>query len=177
MPKLLLNALCVLPFAIAAYLVTGSPLALIAFIGMLGIATGHGQYFSIQQKTIAPEKVDFIVRVLFDYPVNIAQFFLRGCTDWKLILETDPRVKGRSISYYGFAKLRWRNAFGMFVTGSMVGLPAFIVCMSFDHKAAILLFLTGFVKAAAYRFAPDTEAAEWFNGFGRTMLCGLAVCV
>lgn len=157
LPKLVLNALCVLPFVLATGLITFSPFCVIAFLGMFGIATGHGQYFSMGEKTISPEKVDPLVRLFFGI---------------------DPRTQGRLISYYGFAKLRWRNSFGMFIIGSMVGLPASLICAYLNEpKAAILLSLTGVVKAAAYRFSPHNEAAEWFNGFFRTMLCGLAVAV
>jgi hypothetical protein len=156
LPRVPLALLCTLPFAVVCAIMTLSPFAVLAFLGAFGITTGHGQYLSITDKKILPEKLDFIVRLFFG---------------------KDPRTDFRLVSYYGIQKLRWRNAFGMFVTGSVVGLPASIVCMSFDHKAAILLSLTGVVKAFAYRITDDTEASEWMNGFFRTLLCGLAVMV
>ena len=120
-------------------------------LGALGIATGHGQYLSVQQKTLSPEKVDPIVSLFFDH---------------------DPRASGRLISWYGYSRLRWRNAFGMFITGALAGFPPFLVCASQYAPSSLLFLLFGPAKALAYSVTHNTEISEWLNGGIRGLICG-----
>lgn len=137
--------------------------SLLAYAGVIGIATGHGQYFLARTvKHISPERLDFIVRLFFGQ---------------------DPRTKytqkdniEAAIAAYGNNRLYWRCVFGMFVTGSFVGLPAVIISLCFGaFTPALWLSLTGVVKALAYMTGyalfKNTESAEYINGAGRNVLC------
>lgn len=134
--------------------------ALLAYLGAIGLATGHGQYFpSLTIKYIKPQGVDFIV---------------------KLFYGTDPRTVNGDADVYGMKKLARRARFGMFVTGTLVGLPACIIALCFGAFVPALLFsLTGVVKAFAYsigyKYFKSTEIAEYVNGGGRNLLCLIAI--
>jgi len=140
--------------------------ALFAYLGVAGIATGHGQYFLDRTaKFIKPQGVDPFVVLFFG---------------------SDPRTERlknyhHGIKQYGEIKLYWRNVFGMFVTGSLVGVPAFLVAMVFGQYAGALFLLTGVVKALAYmvgyKFWKKTEPAEYINGGGRNVICLLIIAL
>jgi len=138
--------------------------ALIAYLGVLGIATGHGQYFpdSVEKYT-DPQGVDPLVRLFFG---------------------KDPRTKHQAnyrlaMLDYGMTKLYWRNAFGMFVTGSLVGIPAFVLSTAFGQPAGFLFLATGLVKSLAYMVGDkvwkNTESAEYINGGLRNLICLIVI--
>lgn len=149
--------------------------SLLAGVGAFGIATGHGSYF-LARTIIAtePERLDFIVRLFFGEDPRSAYKFehLRGNEHYSL---TDTAAIDADMKQYGMTKLYWRGAFGMFVTGTLVGLPGVLLCLYFGAwLPALLLSLTGVVKAAAYVIAYElwesTEPAEYGNGGARTAL-------
>lgn len=152
--------------------------SLAAFCGTLGLATGHGQYFLDRNiKAIYPERVDFIVRLFFGQDPRT--------------LDTSPQddydlFKDR-VELYGMTKLYWRNVFGMFCTGSLVGLFTAIIFLSYGHfLPALIISLTGAVKALSYMIGEagrslnfktgiehlewGSEVSEFLNGFLRTTL-------
>lgn len=136
-------------------------------LSILGIVTGHGQYFLQRQwKRINPERLDFIVQWFFGKDPRTLEF-----------VPLDPET-GEIEALY------WRNVFGMFVTGLAVGLPAVVVLLfSGAYFPAILLSLTGVAKAGAYMIAHkiggahENPIAEALNGGFRSWLCALAFLV
>jgi len=150
--------------------------ALFAYTGVVGIATGHGQYF-LARKLVGQkehkERVDPIVSLFFG-------------KDWRANFHHEHKFTKEEKQYYENnvkAKLYWRCVFGMFMTGSLVGLPAAIVSIVFgQYLIAGVFALTGVVKAAAYVFGcelkratskrvKETEIAEYANGGLRNVLC------
>ena len=145
--------------------------SLAAYLGVVGIATGHGQYFpSMVIKAIAPERVDFIVRLFFGEDPRTAERYkaLRG------VLNADIPELYLVVNAYGRDRLFKRCAFGMFVNGTLVGLPAFILSMFFGQFYGALFLLTGVVKSVSYmvgwKVFKNTESAEYLNGAGRNAL-------
>lgn len=148
------NLLSMLPFVFVC-MATAGPYGLLALIGMFGIATGHGQYFlSLALQQCKPEYFDFIIKPLFgDDPRTLPSY-----------------VKGTPV----LGNLYERCLFGMFVTGSIVGIPAAIVCISSGNILGVALLLTGLAKAASYlvcdKLNLGSERAEYLNGALRTLL-------
>lgn len=149
--------------------------------GVAGIATGHGQYFlATVVKAISPEFFDFLVRPLFGKdPRTKEEYKAYRDDEWH---KAPQEIKDKihlEMQDYGMEKLYWRCVFGMFVTGSIVGLPAFILAMIFGKLWGTLYLLTGVVKAIAYmlgyKFWRSTEPAEYINGGGRHFLCLLVI--
>lgn len=143
--------------------------ALAAYLGVIGIAVGHGQYFLNRQLVghrNDTEGVDFIVRSVFG-------------KDWRVNMDKDHEfTEAEEKHYYEniYPKLYWRNVFGMFLTGWLVGLPAAILSIYYGEYAFAAIFsLTGPVKAlaymAAYRINNSTELAEYINGALRNVIC------
>lgn len=154
--------------------------SLLALLGTFGIATGHGQYFpSLKVKALKPEYFDFIVKPLFgqdprshrDYKPIRGMSLKEGSEQYE---ELHTRMKS-----YGINKLYWRNVFGMFITGALVGLPAAALGFIFAQPLTYLFLLTGLVKSVAYivgeKFFNGTEAAEYINGGLRYLLCLLVL--
>lgn len=138
--------------------------ALGAYIGVAGIATGHGQYFLARAwKKIEPEFFDPIVSLFFGPDIRTTPDF-------------DPQTTHPKHE----KKLYWRCVFGMFVTGTIVGLPAFAISMAFGQALGALFLLTGVVKALSYIIGwevfKSTVPAEYMNGGGRNIIC-LAVII
>lgn len=165
-------------FFIIACIPFASDWAVLAYIGVAGIATGHGSYFpSRAVKAVAPEFFDFIVRPLFGSdPRAVAIFFEYRDDNWRSDLAMIPGEVKAAMNKYGMKKLYWRNAFGMLVTGTLVGLPAAILAAYFGEYLFMVLFLlTGASKSVAYLTGDflfkNTESAEWINGGLRTALC------
>jgi len=149
--------------------------AVLAYIGVAGIATGHGLYWlSRTVKYTTPERLDFFLRPFFgaDPRTNIA-------------LKNAPVADVQAaMQTYGLKKLYWRCAAGMFVTGTLVGLPALVLALVYgEWIAAVCFAATGIVKALAYMtgyaiFGPttrETEFAEYANGAARNALCLTAI--
>jgi len=175
-PELLERILCISSFTIVCCLSYGW-WGLCSLIGILGIATGHGQYFLERMlKAISPERVDFIVRLFFG-------------VDYRTTLNKNFAISATSAEYYIqriYPKLYWRCVLGMFLTGLLVGLPSAIVAACHgDFLIACLFLLTGPIKSISYmvgwhykdlfklkHLEKDTEKAEFLNGFLRTLLCG-----
>ena len=140
--------------------------ALLAYAGVVGIATGHGQYFlSIAVKFIKAQGVDPFIKLFFGADPRTSIKFKK--------MSGAARIS--TITKYGKRKLYWRNVFGMFLTGTLVGLPAFIISMCFGQWWGSLFLLTGVVKALAYMtgflFWKSTEPAEYINGGLRNIIC------
>ena len=186
-PEWVERSLCISFFLYAAWCITQDWWALAAFAGVLGLLTGHGQYFLNRAvKAIEPEKADFIVRLFFGEDPRTADRFkhLRG--SWPK--DQDRIDIANAMNSYGMNKLYWRNVYGMAVTGSLVGLPAAILAIVYGaYFAAIPLALTGAAKAGGYVIAywlyqkgllsrlgkyldHDTATGEFLNGFFRTAL-------
>lgn len=152
--------------------------SLTAYAGVLGIATGHGQYFLARvAKYIEPEKVDILVRLFFGLDPRSEDRFkkLKGISQDALSSSERAEIE-KAMHDYGMSKLYWRCLFGMFVTGTLVGLPAAAVAVYFGHYLYALLFgMTGLAKSIAYAFGYEvfgnTESAEATNGGLRTLLC------
>lgn len=149
------------------------PLALIALIGVVGIATGHGQYFpSITTKYIKPERLDIVVKRFFGNDPRTNHSYAN-------IPDGDKRLEN-DISIYGKRKLYFRCLFGMFITGSLVGLPSYILGVSYGYPEAVLFLLTGPIKALSYAISEYitpgyTELAEYLNGGGRYLICLMVI--
>lgn len=168
-PELVERLLCMSPFLVAAYFINPW-LVPVALLGIFGIATGHGQYFmQMMIKAIKPERFDFIVKIFYgNDPRTLPDFgdlteFAQGCR----------------VNNYGRRRLLRRCVFGMFVTGSIVGLPLAIGCLALGHYIEAALFAcTGLVKAYVYYITrPNTVPAEWINGILRTALALAAMGV
>lgn len=138
--------------------------------GVVGIATGHGQYFLNRAiKPISPERFDFVVRWVFGEDPRTSEAFKK--------MGQDRREK--AVEAYGMTRLYWRNVFGMFITGSLVGIPAFVLTMVFGKLYGVFFLLTGVVKALAYmiawKFFKSTEPAEYINGGGRGLITFIVI--
>jgi hypothetical protein len=148
--------------------------SIIAYLGMFGIATGHGQYFpSVEVKAQKPEFFDFIVSRFFG---NDPRASLKYKSFRNSPIEQQPKeLLKLDIDQYGSKKLYWRNAFGMFITGSIVGIPSAVLLLIFGNVYGALFLLTGVVKSISYLFAwqyfRNTVPAEYMNGAGRNVLC------
>lgn len=153
----------------------------LAYAGVVGIATGHGQYFlsrAIKEQVSGKEKVDPFVSLFFGKDPRDNKNFIG-------MNEGHPDIL-KAVMSYGFTKLYWRNVLGMFSTGFLVGLPASVVAVCFgEYTVAGLFLLTGLVKAVAYvlgdgvkRLFPkvhDTVIGEYANGAGRNILFLLVI--
>lgn len=155
--------------------------AFFSLIGVAGIATGHGQYFlSLAVKAIEPEFFDFVVRLFFNQdPRTAKKFTVWRNEKWLIAPQSIKDEVLKDMNAYGLKKLYWRCVFGMFVTGSIVGLPAFILAIYFEKSYGTLFLLTGVVKSLSYmtawKFFKNTEAAEYMNGGGRNALCSIVI--
>lgn len=170
------RTLCMIP-AVGASVVTAGWYAPLAYSGVLGIITGHGQYFLARMvKAISPERVDFIVRLFFgEDPRTSDDYELVRGEKWSQALPYHKIQLAREMEAYGMRKLYWRCVFGMFITGFVYGLPAAILAAMFGHWFAAAMFAsTGIAKALAYMIGyalfKNTESAEWMNGTFRAAL-------
>lgn len=174
-----LERLLIMGFFVMACSVAAGWWGLLAGLGVFGIATGHGQYFlSRAIKPIEPERVDPIVSFFFgrDPRTHEKYKYLRGK---EFSLNDIPHLR-EEMALYGLRKLYWRNVFGMFVTGSLVGLFAFLVSIFFiPWYISALFLLTGPSKALAYMIGyklwKSTVAAEYINGGFRGVICALVI--
>lgn len=152
--------------------------AMFSYTGVAGIATGHGQYFLNRMiRAVEPETLDFIVRLFFGTDPRSQDKYAEYFT---VHIDGHPpeivnQIRSDSIKY-GMIKLYWRNVFGMFVTGSFLGLPAVILMSIFGAWIPAALFgLTGVAKAfaymAGYAINGQTEPAEYINGALRNVIC------
>lgn len=153
-PNSIKLTMCMVFFIIACVPSAGF-FAALAMLGAIGIATGHGQYFpTLNKAPVEPEKFDFIVQRFFG---------------------PDPRNYDNPYSESGLYK---RCAFGMFVTGSIVGIPAGLLCILTGNLYGVVLLFTGVAKALGYhlgyKLTGSTEAGEYLNGTLRTLLCMVA---
>lgn len=143
--------------------------AFLAYAGVVGIATGHGQYF-LNRKLVGQsehkESTNFIVTWLFG-------------KDWREDFHPEHVFTPEQKVFYERdikPKLYWRNVFGMFVTGALVGIPALVISLCFGQFLAASIFaLTGAAKAIAYIIGYEvwksTEPAEYINGALRNVIC------
>lgn len=178
--------MCILFFVVACIPFAGV-WSVFAFLGIAGLATGHGQYFFARAvKYIKPEKLDFIVKLVFgDDPRSAQRFkaFEEYNADEFRIEEPETFDDMRhQIEAYGVTKLYKRCAFGMFVTGSLVGLPSAVLAIIYgEWLSAALLSSTGLIKAvsymAGYAAFKNTESAEWMNGGLRSAVCAIVLLI
>lgn len=157
-------------FIIPCILIAG-PWGIFAAIGVIGLITGPGQYFPGRAlKAIEPEGVDFIVQFIFG-------------DDWRTQFPEGYQFTREETEYYeAWVKptLFLRNAFGMFVRSSLVGLPAMVICLIFGAwDSAFYFSLTGVAASFSYVICDliwrDTAKAEYMNGGLRSLLALLAV--
>lgn len=173
MPELV-ERLLIMSFFVGAVLPFAGYWSALALIGMFGIATGHGQYFLHRVvKYIDPEKVDFLVKLVFGKDPRTNVYYADN--------ESEYGGLRLDLKAYGETKLYWRCVFGMFVTGTLVGLPASIIAIVFgQYLIAGILALTGFAKAIAYivgyEIWESTEPAEFINGGLRNLLVYISLC-
>ncbi len=157
-----IERLLCMSFFVLACVPTAGLWSLLALLGMFGIATGHGQYFlAMLKEKLDPEWFDFIVEYFYGKDPRTAEDYVDGTP------------------YEDETKLYHRCVFGMFVTGTIVGLPAAVICIATGNLYGILLLLTGLAKAGSYHIwhllTGKTEHAEASNGFTRTLLAMLAL--
>lgn len=150
------RAFCMFYFVLAC-IPTAGIYSVLSLLGTFGIATGHGQYFpDMNPQKCKPEYFDFIVKRFFGEDKRTTALYVPG-------------------DELNLKQLYKRNAFGMFVTGSLVGLPAAILSISFGNLYGVALLFTGVAKAVSYivsdKLYGATEPAEFMNGFLRTLLC------
>jgi len=150
-----------MPFLACASTLVCFPLCL------AGIATGHGQYFSLGKviKPIKPEKLDFIVSLFFG---------------------RDPRTKNvlnflREVESYGMNKLMRRCTFGLSVTG-FASVSGFVLMMlPIDPYAAIMVLIMGLMKPWGYHvgYALDMERPNVLGEllFGAFVYAALGVTI
>jgi hypothetical protein len=155
--------------------------ALAAYPGVVGIATGHGQYFlAMTAKAIAPEFFDFIVSWLFGKDPRTSDEYKKWRGDkWSSAPQEIKDKLHLEMQAYGHGRLYRRCVFGMFVTGTLVGLPAALVAFLFGNLYGGFFLLTGVVKSLAYIIGwevfKDTAPAEYINGGGRNALCLIVI--
>lgn len=157
--------------------------ALLAYAGVIGIATGHGQYFlnrAVKYIGDRPgekgtyERIDPFVALFFGKDPRTDNKFMN------LSGAAQTSALQAAMNDYGMNRLYWRCVFGMFCTGFLVGLPAAIIAFCFGaYLPAFFFILTGLVKALAYIIGyalfKNTESAEYINGAGRNVLCLAAI--
>lgn len=148
----------IMSFFVIACIPTAGFWSVFALLGTFGIATGHGQYFlDLNMQKVKPEWFDFIVEWFFG---------------------KDPRTLEVQPADIDKEHLYDRCLFGMFVTGTVVGLPAAIVALlSGNFPGGLLFLMTGIAKAGAY-YASDklgykTEGGEYGNGGLRNLICSV----
>lgn len=167
------------------YVLSCAPFAgawsLAALGGMIGISTGHGQYFpSVLIKAITSETTDFITRLFYDEdPRTRERYAAYRKYNHDELKQLHPQIHDKlkdEIRTYGVDRLYRRCMFGMFVTGTLTGLPAFVLCVVFgQYYAAVPFLFHGVVKFLSYHYChkifEKTEPAEYTNGGLRTLLC------
>lgn len=171
-PEIVERLLC-MSFFVIGLIPSSGWWSILAIAGMFGLATGHGQYFlSLLIRAVDGERLDFFVRLFFGRDPRTDTEFLHLRGKWEQATEYDRMRLQKLVIQYGERKLFWRNVFGMFVTGTFVGLPGAIVALcNGAYLTAGLMACTGLAKAAAYYFnRPFTVPAEWTNGILRTAL-------
>lgn len=167
--------------------------ALFAYAGVLGIATGHGQFFLNRAvQAVEPEKLDYVVRIFFGLDPRTDEKYIdyRDYVDWykdnpgkrkKFEEVIKPEIELR-MQEYGTKRLYWRNVVGMFATGLLVGIPAAILSIAFGKYILAFIFMgTGLAKAAAYVIGYEvwksTKPAEYINGGLRNLLCSIVIAL
>ena len=167
----LLERLCIMSFFALACFPFAWGWSVLAYLGGVGLATGHGQYYlnRVVKLDMRDEYFDFLVRPFFGH-------------DPRLLPASSVTTLTQYVESYGHTKLYWRCVFGMFVTGSLVGLPAALIAIKFGRfDEAVLLSLTGVAKALAYiigyEFWGSTAPAECINGGLRTLLAMTALFI
>lgn len=147
--------------------------SLLAYLGVIGIATGHGQYF-LNLKNPYPQKefkerVDPFVSLLFG-------------PDWRAQFDSNHDFTKKQIKKYEEikGKIYWRNVFGMFCTGALVGLPAAALAVTFSQYIVCGLFLmTGPAKSISYAISDKLGwgyvGGEYINGALRNAICVAAI--
>lgn len=153
--------------------------------------TGHGQYFlSMTVKPIEPERLDFLVRLVFGRdPRTDARFRQYWADDdndepgWMDGYNDAVHEIQGMVASYGPRRLFARCAFGLGVTGWAVSLAPGLAVMVFTTHlwAGLALCLSGFVaKAAAYLIShaagKGTEGGEWITG-GLQWLFAVAIAM
>lgn len=154
-----------------------------SFAGVIGIITGHGQYFlSRAVKAIEPEKIDFIIRLFFGKDPRAADEFkhLRGISENDLSQE-DKALIYRAITDYGRERLYWRNVAGLSLGGSIVTIPLSIILIikgafiaapialaagaqkGLSYMAGYKLADTSFPNYMPQYLKADTEISEYIN--------------
>ncbi len=155
--------------------------ALTAYSGVAGIATGHGKYFlAMLAKATGPEFFDFIVSWFFGKDPRTSDEYKKWRGEkWSSAPQEIKDKLHLELQTYGHGRLYRRCVFGMFVTGTLVGLPAFVVSIVFGKLYGAFFLLTGIIKALSYIIGwevfKSTEPAEYMNGGGRNALCLIVI--
>lgn len=159
--------------------------ALTAYAGVIGIATGHGQYFlnrSVKFMGDTKERVDPLLNLIFGKDPRTNERFR------ELSGAAQASALSLAMNKYGLRKLYWRCVAGMFVTGTLVGLPAFALSMCFEQWYCWIFLMTGFAKVFAYMIGyaidqyidarvHETEIAEYINGGLRNVICLIVILI
>lgn len=188
--------LCISVFTYTAWTISQDWWTLVSLLGIFGLATGHGTYFLNRMvKAVEHERLDFLVRPFFgaDPRANKKYKAYRG-SKWNSAPKSIRVQVEADMHAYGYTKLYWRNVFGMFVTGSLVGIPTAILAVVYGaYIDSIFIACTGFAKSFAYMAGyfmykkgwlqnlsttkigkylnHDTAMGEYLNGVLRTALC------
>lgn len=185
--------LCISFFVYLAYSVSNDFYFLVSILGILGLAVGHGQYFmDLVARSFSPESVDIINRMIFGKDPRTSNEYKKYRDDkwFKFSLKEQQKISkqiNQDIDIYGRKKLYYRNAFGMFLTGTLVGLPTGLYLLFNNYYLiGIIISMTGIVKSISYmigQFGKDkkimniTESLKWgtaisefINGSLRTSL-------
>lgn len=169
-PEIVERLLCIALFVVATFYIAGFWSAL-SFLGIVGLAAGHGPYFldrKMEGMGGDMPGIDFIVRLFFG-------------KDWREQFDEKHVFTHAEVTHFETVikpALLKRNLFGLFVGGLAVGLPSSIACFIVgDWGAGLAFMLTGPIKALSY-FLPykfgkvmeHTPHGEYLNGAARNVL-------
>jgi len=160
----------------------------------LGKTTGHGQWFLYGMIiAITPEKLDFIVRMIFGKDPRTFNKYSEWRDDkWKNAPEEIAGEIAQDIAEYGENRLYWRNFTGLALVGFTAVSGLFVSLLFVNVYAALTVLMGGLMKAPSYAvgeillsydgdndgdFDEPTEIGEALTGVFAYLAAGIAVII
>lgn len=141
---------------------------LIASVGVVGRATGHGLYFLARQiKATTPEFFDFLLRPFFGRDPRTDDKFadLRGLRVEEIPVERLKEISD-AVDAYGYTRLYWRCVAGMCVTGLIVTLPlAGVLFTAGEVISPLIVLAAGAQKGLCYMIGYHLHVKSWNRNF------------